>query len=75
MKLCEPFLLHAHIFGASVCLMPRSSALSGFPPWFRKPGFSKEAKKVSAHIVRDKVSPVEISPLHLTSDRFWEDTA
>lgn len=71
MKLCEPFLLRAHIFGGSICF----SALSRFPLWFRKPGFSKETKKVSAHMVRDKVSPVEISPLHLTWDGFQEDSA
>lgn len=30
---------------------------------------------MSDHIIRDKVSPVEISPLHLTPDMFREDTA
>ena len=71
----SPFCSALIFLEVQFVLVPLSSVLSAFPPWFRKLGFSKEATKASAHIVRDKVSPVEISPLHPTSDRFQEDTA
>lgn len=35
------------------------------PVWGREAGFSKEAEEASARIAGDKVSPAQISPLHL----------